>query len=75
MSLINPKNTNNQNPAAVPPVESKTPGSGGSVPPAKPVVPPLFRPIDWLTLGITALLVFIGYMLTLAPDLTLEDCG
>jgi len=75
MSLINPKNTNNQNPAAVPPVESKPPGSGGSVPPAKPVVPPLFRPIDWLTFGITALLVFIGYMLTLAPDLTLEDCG
>jgi len=51
-----------------------------AVPPARPVapaahVPPLFRPIDWLTFGITALLVGIGYYLTLAPDLTLEDSG
>src|SRR2546423_5243956 len=42
---------------------------------AKPVIPPLFRLIDWLSFGITTLLVFIGYFLTLAPDLTLEDCG
>src|SRR5216117_1894726 len=44
-------------------------------PPAKPITPPLFRKIDWLTFGLTALLVFIGYYLTLAPDLTLEDSG
>src|SRR5207249_1404880 len=44
-------------------------------PPAKPITPPLFRKIDWLTFGVTALLVFIGYYLTLAPDLTLEDSG
>ena len=43
------------------------------VPPVNP--PPLFRRIDWLTFGVTALLVFIGYFLTLAPDLTLEDSG
>src|SRR5205814_9678813 len=42
---------------------------------AKPATPPLFRRIDWLTFGVTALLVFIGYYLTLAPDLTLEDSG
>src|SRR6266511_2526929 len=42
---------------------------------APPVTPPLFRKIDWLTFGVTALLVFIGYYLTLAPDLTLEDSG
>src|SRR2546428_10672919 len=41
----------------------------------KPVTPPLFRGIDWLSFGITTLLVFIGYFLTLAPDLTLEDSG
>ncbi|MDB6126102.1 MAG: hypothetical protein JWQ71_5095 [Pedosphaera sp.] len=42
---------------------------------AKIAVPPLFRRIDWMTFSITALLVFIGYMLTLSPDLTLEDSG
>jgi len=36
---------------------------------------PLFRPTDWLTFLITTLLVWIGYYLTLAPDLTLEDSG
>ncbi len=43
------------------------------VPPVK--VPPLFRRIDWVAFAVTSLLVFIGYYLTLAPDLTLEDCG
>ncbi len=38
-------------------------------------VPPLFRRIDWMSFGLTTLLVFIGYFLTLAPDLTLEDSG
>src|SRR2546430_9916260 len=46
-----------------------------AAPPAKPVTPPLFRRIDWLSFGVTALLVFVGYYLTLAPDLTLEDSG
>jgi tetratricopeptide (TPR) repeat protein/phage shock protein PspC (stress-responsive transcriptional regulator) len=41
----------------------------------RPTVPPLFRKIDWWTCGITALLIFIGYYWTLAPDLTLEDSG
>jgi len=44
---------------------------------AKPpaVLPGLYRRTDWLCFGITTLLVFIGYYLTLAPDLTLEDSG
>jgi Flp pilus assembly protein TadD/phage shock protein PspC (stress-responsive transcriptional regulator) len=41
----------------------------------QPVVPPLFRRIDWISFAVTTLLVFIGYYLTLAPDLTLEDSG
>src|SRR5438552_1648406 len=47
------------------------------VPPKAPgtVPPPLFRRLDWITFAITTLLVFVGYYLTLAPDLTLEDSG
>jgi tetratricopeptide (TPR) repeat protein len=52
--------------AAAPPLKP-------AAPPAR--VPPLFRPIDWLTFGVTTLLVWVGYFLTLAPDLTLEDSG
>src|SRR5216117_312709 len=54
------------------------PAPSGPVPPAKgpPIkVPPLFRNIDWLSFGITTLFTFIGYYLTLAPQLTLEDSG
>ena len=51
------------------------PGQTIPVPPARLTTPPLFRKIDWLTFGVTTLLVFIGYFLTLAPDLTLEDSG
>src|SRR5947208_14325953 len=51
------------------------PSQAVPIPPAKPVTPPLLRKIDWLTFGITTLVVFIGYLMTLAPDLTLEDCG
>lgn len=40
-----------------------------------PAVPPLFRKIDWISFAVTTVLVFIGYFLTLAPDLTLEDSG
>src|SRR5438874_13399997 len=51
------------------------PSQAVPLPPAKPVPPPLLRKIDWFTFGITTLVVFIRYYLTLAPDLTLEDSG
>ncbi|HUS34422.1 MAG TPA: DUF2723 domain-containing protein [Verrucomicrobiae bacterium] len=57
----------------------------GTMPPAKPPekgavatsgpVPPLFRKVDWITAGIATLIVLIGYIYTLAPDVTLEDSG
>src|SRR6267142_4022701 len=43
--------------------------------PPLPHPAPLFRKIDWLTLLITFGAVWIGYYLTLAPELTLEDSG
>src|SRR4051812_19996888 len=51
--------------------------SKGTTPPASvpAKTPPLYRPVDWFTLGVTTLVIFIGYMLTLSPDLTLEDSG
>jgi thioredoxin-like negative regulator of GroEL len=50
------------------------------LPPAKPAIPiphppPLFRRIDWLTFLVTFAVVWIGYYLTLAPEMTLEDSG
>ncbi|MCU0770622.1 MAG: DUF2723 domain-containing protein [Verrucomicrobia bacterium] len=64
--------------------KTKSPTAKGSTPTPTPSVPPptglaeskaLYRPIDWLTLAATTLIVMAGYMLTLAPDLTLEDSG
>jgi tetratricopeptide (TPR) repeat protein len=44
--------------------------------PATPIkVPPMFRQIDWLALGIAFLVVWAVYLWTLAPELTLEDSG
>jgi tetratricopeptide (TPR) repeat protein/phage shock protein PspC (stress-responsive transcriptional regulator) len=37
--------------------------------------PPMYRRVDWLTCLATTALVFAGYLYTIAPDLTLEDCG
>ncbi len=49
-------------------------------PPAKspalpPPVPPLFRRIDWLIMGIVFAVIWAIYLYTLAPELTLEDSG
>ncbi len=41
----------------------------------KPKPPPLFRKLDWLALLIAFAGVWIVYLLTLAPELTLEDSG
>jgi tetratricopeptide (TPR) repeat protein len=61
-----------------PPATSDLKPSGrpgdGNTPVAAPVAN-LFRQIDWITFGVTALLVFTGYFLTLAPNVTLEDSG
>ncbi|PYI85739.1 MAG: hypothetical protein DME26_10310 [Verrucomicrobia bacterium] len=79
--------TKQPNPKAAAPTKAPAPakpvgaakGAQGAAakppPPAAVKPPPLFRRIDWISFGITTLLVFIGYLLTLAPDLTLEDSG
>src|ERR1700722_2701086 len=64
-------NNDKSKPQAAKPATAKTP-------PAKPVpikVPPLFRKIDWLVLAVTFGAVWIAYLLTLAPEQTLEDSG
>ena len=35
--------------------------------------PPLFRGIDWVAFAITTILTLIGYVYSIAPDVTLED--
>src|SRR5215212_2978349 len=62
-----------KHPAAVSP--SPASAAGAENPPSLPKSPPLFRGIDWVSFILSSLLVFIGYMYTLAPDLTLEDSG
>lgn len=57
------------------PAAAATPITKQDNPPALPKVPPLYRPIDWIAFALTSLIVFIGYMYTLAPDLTLQDSG
>ncbi|HMJ90848.1 MAG TPA: DUF2723 domain-containing protein [Candidatus Acidoferrum sp.] len=55
-----------------------TPAPASSEAASKPPAgktPALFRPIDWLACALTTLLVFCGYMYTLAPDMTLQDSG
>lgn len=60
------------------PADSQEPApekTAAPVPPGLPPTPKLYRAIDWWTFGLTFLLIFIGYLLTLSPDLTLEDSG
>ncbi len=60
---------------------AKTAAPTATPPAPKPVetipghTPPLFRRIDWFAFTLTTLLVWLGYYHTLAPNLTLEDCG
>src|SRR6266481_5548757 len=58
---------------AAPKPNAPTGPPGGPVQPIK--VPPLFRRIDWIAFCATTLLTFIGYMLSMAPELTLQDSG
>jgi tetratricopeptide (TPR) repeat protein len=58
-------------PKPTPPAAEKPPGAtspAGSL-------PPLFRPVDWLTFFIAFAVVWLVYFFTLAPELTLEDSG
>ncbi len=49
--------------------------TSSSVPSAAVSPAPLFRRSDWITFLITFAAVWVGYYLTLAPELTLEDSG
>src|SRR5579859_39612 len=60
----------NQNAKSTPPKVAPRPVA---TPP--PYVPPLFRPVDWLAFGVSTLVVFVVFFLTLAPNVTLEDSG
>ena len=77
MNANKPKTPGAKSPGA----DIKSPDPKAAAAPARPApipagpVAPLFRQIDWLAFGLTTLLVFIGYWLTLAPDVTLEDSG
>ena len=66
----------NRKPAQSPAVAKPTSVSTNRTVPNPTAQPaPLFRSIDWFTFGLTTLAVFLGYLATLAPDLTLEDSG
>lgn len=75
----NPKNPPAKSTEPKPPSAPKAGASQGGSPPVAPAppahVPPLYRRVDWLSFWLTTLVVFVGYCWTLAPDLTLEDCG
>ena len=51
------------------------PASSPSTAKTQPSHPRLFRPVDWLTLGVVTLVMMVAYLFTIAPDLTLEDSG
>ena len=63
--------------------KQKTAAPKAAAPAAKPApvkpapvkVAPLFRKIDWLVLIVSFAVVWTVYLLTLAPELTLEDSG
>src|SRR4051794_34561419 len=65
---MNPEKTNSPEPVTGKPTPKSTV-------PLTSRTPPFFRRIDWISFALTSLLVSIGYLLTLAPDLTLEDSG
>ncbi len=73
MASENPKQPGPKRPAPAAPTPSPAQKQEPPPPPAK--APPLFRPVDWLAFAITTILVFCGYLYTIAPDLTLQDSG
>ena len=73
MTPEKPKASNAKNPPAPAKPGPAKPAVAEVTPLVKP--PPMFRRADWLSFGITTLVMFLSYMYTLAPDLTLEDSG
>ncbi|HEY3853446.1 MAG TPA: DUF2723 domain-containing protein [Verrucomicrobiae bacterium] len=70
---MNPKSRPPQGAPAAPAVSA----AKNIPPPPPPPAPiqPLFRRIDWLTLAITGIIVWVVYFMCLAPEVTLEDSG
>jgi len=61
--------------ASVPKMSSVAGGGvGGKIEPPPPLSR-LFRPVDWLAFVLVSIIVMAGYLLTIAPDMTLEDSG
>ncbi len=59
---------------------SRTPSPAKAIPVRVTAPPPadrtpLFRRVDWITFGVTTFITLVIYLVTIAPDLTLEDCG
>ena len=81
MSQNNPKpSPQGKTPGSPRPADSKNPSIPRTDPSDAEGSPPtqlpgLFRRVDWVTFAITALITMIGYVWTLAPDLTLQDSG
>jgi tetratricopeptide (TPR) repeat protein len=83
MSNSKPKSPAPKTPPAVRVVSAKpapapaasAPATKPAAPPPTPRTPPLFRRIDWLTFLLAFAVVWVGYYLTLAPEMTLEDSG
>lgn len=67
---------NNENAGApLNPPQPPSPKSAFTSVPSAPGTHRLFRPVDWLAFLVTFAAVWLGYYLTLAPELTLEDSG
>jgi Flp pilus assembly protein TadD len=52
-----------------------SPGGGSDQGTEAPLMGRLFRTVDWIAFAVVTLIVLTGYLLTIAPDLTLEDSG
>ena len=56
-------------------VPTKSPTDAAVSDGPKPPKTRFFRKFDWMVAGAAAFFVFLGYLYTLAPDVTLEDSG
>jgi thioredoxin-like negative regulator of GroEL len=61
---------------SVPPAKAApSSASTAKTPPAPEPTGSMFRPVDWISALLTTVLVMVGYMMTIAPNVTLEDSG